>query len=457
MNIPEGFLRQMQGLLGDEEFRSFEQAMEGAPSVAIRLNPAKPTELREALKGEPVEWCARSARLAERPAFTLMPELHAGAFYVQDPSSMVVAEVVARLCREINRPVAALDACAAPGGKTTAMLDALPQGSMVVANEFDPHRAGVLVENLTKWGTPNVMVTTGDTSRYSSLRSAFDIILIDAPCSGEGMMRKDETARSQWSPGLVKQCAALQSEIIDNLWSALRPGGYLIYSTCTFNLAEDEEQVARIIDTYGAENVDLQLSREWGIGHSLVDGIHALRFMPHLTQGEGLFLSVLRKPEAGEYTAPARPAKKKKQQRAPKAPEQLGAFLNEPETFAWVSPADGVWCAVPAAWQQLYERVSKECRVLKSGTELCTVKGKDLIPAHALALSTALSRDAFLTVELSEQDSLTYLRREPLLIPDAPRGYLLATYKGLPLGFLKNLGNRTNNLYPAPWRIRMKS
>lgn len=457
--MPEDFMTEMRGLLGAEEYVRFEAAMSEPPSVAVRLNPAKPADLPAVLEGEPVEWWAASRRLASRPSFTLMPLLHAGAFYVQDPSSMIVAEVVSRLCNGSGAPLAVLDACAAPGGKTTALIDALPHGSLVVANEFDARRAAILVENLTKWGSPDTIVTCGDTDRYSGLRDAFDIIVIDAPCSGEGMMRKDETARSQWSPGLVRQCAALQKEIIDNLWGALRPGGFLIYSTCTFNLQEDERQVSRVIEEYGAESLDLSLPAEWGIGASRMAGVHALRFMPHLTDGEGLFLSVMRKPDDGGEAARQKPLKKKKQKggRKQKPPFDVAGWLTDAADYSPVSPADDVWCAVRSAWLPLYRRICEECKVIKSGVELCVVKGKDLIPSHALALCPELDANLFPAVELTEERALAYLRREPVTLPDAPRGYLLVKFGGLPLGFLKNLGNRSNNLYPSAWRIRISS
>lgn len=305
--IPEGFVAEMQELLGADEAGRLVVALQTEPVVGVRLNPLKPCELPAALEGERVPWCPEGRYLQGRPQFTLMPQLHAGGFYVQDPSSMIVAEVVRRLAAEIGRPMTALDACAAPGGKTTALLSALPEGSRLVANEFDPRRAQILVENMVKWGAPNLIVTQGDTARLRGLRQTFDLVLVDAPCSGEGMMRKDPAAREQWSQGLVRSCAAMQEEILDNIWPTLKPGGYLIYSTCTFNRLEDENQALRLISGEGAESMNLNMPAEWGIGASREQDLHALRFMPHITRGEGLFLTVLRKP--GHLTE--KPAKKR--------------------------------------------------------------------------------------------------------------------------------------------------
>lgn len=454
--IPAEFMEEMQALLGPQEAEALRNALKEEPTVAIRLNPAKPCALPPALSGESVEWHPFSRRLATRPQFTLMPPFHAGAFYVQDPSSMIVSRIVESLTHESDAPIRMLDACAAPGGKSTCALDALPPGSLLVSNEYEPKRAAVLVENVCKWGAPNVIVTQGDTSRLSALRDTFDIILADAPCSGEGMMRKDMTAREQWSRGLVRQCAALQAEILDNLWPALRPGGFLIYSTCTFNLDEDERQAARLMEDYGAESIDPALPDEWGIGRSLLPGVHALRFMLHITRGEGLFLSVLRKP--GD--APAAKKKNKgggKQKSKPggKTPDCLASWLSAPAEFEFRRTPEGEWTAFPREHAPLLRQIETSARVIHAGIHMATEKGKDIIPAHSLALNTALREGAFPRVEFSEAQALDYLRKEAVTLPaDTPRGYVLATHAGLPLGFLKNLGNRANNLYPAPWRIR---
>jgi len=451
--IPESFSREMLDILGAEEHAQLISALDRSPEVAVRLNPHKPCTLPTDISGPPVEWWRKSVRLASRPQFTLIPQLHAGAFYVQDPSSMIVGRVVAHVAG--NRPMVMLDACAAPGGKTTAAIDALPSGSLMVANEYDPKRACILAENITKWGAPDVIVTRADTSRFSSLTGAFDIILADVPCSGEGMMRKDVTAREQWSPGLVRQCAALQTEILDNLWPALRPGGYLIYSTCTFNLDEDERRVLHLIKEYGAENLPLDFASRYGIRSSLLPEVEAMRFMPHLTRGEGLFMALLRKPGDVVRQSVARHDRRKKPSTTAKAPAELASWISENERYAFLPDQNGGWSALAANYLPLYEQLNKATKVLQAGVPLAIVKGRDIIPQHPLAVSQALRQDAFPAVELTEPQALSYLRCEPVTLPpDTPRGYVIVTHAGLPLGFLKNIGNRTNNLYPRQWRIR---
>lgn len=454
--IPKGFIAEMKTQLGRDETEKLCHALRQDPTVAIRLNPHKPCSLPEDISGSPVEWYPQSIRLTRRPQFTLMPQLHAGGFYVQDPSSMIISHVVRQISSLLNEPLTMLDACAAPGGKTTAAADALPPGSLIVANEYDPRRAQILAENVTKWGYPDIIVTQGDTSQLSELRNTFDLLLIDAPCSGEGMMRKDPAARQQWSKGLVKQCAALQQEIIDNLWPTLRPGGYMIYSTCTFNLDEDEQQALRIIHEYDTESIPIHSPEEWGIAGSIIPQLHAMRFMPHITCGEGLFLTVLRK--SGDripLTHASAGRKKQRQSHKAKIPVQLPTWINAAGEYEFIPSENNEWLAIRKEHLHTYHTLRGHTRLLQAGVTLATEKGRDLIPHHSLALSTLLNPEAFPHIALTLDEALNYLRREPLTLPPvSPQGHILATYAELPLGFMKNLGNRTNNLYPANWRIR---
>lgn len=388
-------------------------ALNTAPSVSVRLNRRKLTDPSRLGYGalEPVKWCANGFYLAERPKFTLNPLLHAGAFYVQDASSMIHETIVGRLAELHGLPASplVLDLCAAPGGKTTSMINALPDGAFVVANEVMPQRARILRENLLKWGYPDIMVTNSPAPRLAAAGAVFDIVAVDAPCSGEGMMRKDEEARTQWSPGLVRQCAALQREILTSAVEALHPGGFLIYSTCTFNADENERNVEWLAAGMGLEPIDLRLPAEWGIGSQLGSDIPALRFMPHITRGEGLFAAVLRKP-------------------------------GEPAT-----PAHG----------RALDSLRKSARVILDGIPKTNMKGKIEIPASEWTLSTRFPRDRFPEADLDLDTALRYLRHEAITLPaDTPRGFVTVTYRGLPLGFVKNIGNRANNLYPAEWRIR---
>lgn len=456
--LDDRFVSLMRDTLGEAEGSALIDALDTEPVTGVRLNPRKGTDWPVGIAGDAVPWCNEGLILAERPQFTLMPEWHAGRFYVQEPASMIISVVVRRLVSIIGRnDIRYLDTCAAPGGKTTAAISALPSEAFVVANEFVPARANILSENIAKWGAPNTAVCCGDTAAFLKLRNRFDIVAVDAPCSGEGMMRKDEEARSQWSESLVKQCAALQREIVANAWAALRPGGFLIYSTCTFNRQEDEDMLRYMTDELGGESVDLGIGTEFGIPGSLDPDLYAMRFMPHRTAGEGLFMGIMRKP--GELSADNQKSPKNKDKNKKKAtatvPKQLPDLLLDSDRYTFSQSHDESWRAIPKTNADIVSALENSTRVLSAGIRMGTVKGKNFIPDAALALSTALSPDAYPRVELDLKTALDYLRREAVTLPSsAPQGILLVTHNGTTLGFVKNLGNRANNLYPQHWRIR---
>lgn len=464
IEIKDGFRDEMLATLGEEQSIKLITALDTEPVTAVRFNPRKRlaetatySEEADMLCGEPIEWCSEGRVLPLRPQFTLMPEWHAGYFYVQEPASMIIGEIVKRLLPKINRTnIRYLDICAAPGGKTTAALSTLPDDAFVVANEFVPTRANILVENLTKWGTPNVAVTCGDTAIFRQLPDFFDIVAVDAPCSGEGMMRKDEQARSQWSEALVEQCSAMQREILGNAWVTLRPGGFLIYSTCTFNRTENEEMLHFLINELGAENIDTGVNGDFNLPKSLDRDLSAVRFMPHLTLGEGLFMGVVRKP--GNFLPQGGTTRNKckgSRQNTSKIPDHLRNLISDPDKYSFSQNRDGVWRAIPASHAELVNSLEKYGRVLLAGVKIGEEKGKNFVPDAALALNNAMASAAFPRINVDKETALNYLRREALILPvDTPRGNVVIQYNGLPLGFVKNLGNRANNLYPQAWRIR---
>lgn len=394
---------------------SFTAAMEQPPVVSLKLNLRKATD-PEVLGYGPLErvpWAAEGFYLDQRPQFTLNPLLHAGVFYVQDASSMVVGTLARMLAAKLptGSPLV-LDMCAAPGGKTTSLINALPDGAWVVANEVMPQRAAILRENLIKWGYPGILVTNSQPERLTAAGPVFDMVCVDAPCSGEGMMRKDPQAAAQWNRRLVCTCALLQRDILNQAVQALRPGGYLIYSTCTFNTEENERQLAWLKDCHGFEPVDMHLPQEWGIPGELEGEIPALRFMPHLTRGEGLFVAVMRKP--GNSSA----------------------------------------CNA----QRVLDTLRCKTRVIADGIPASSMKGKIAVPASESVLATNFDPATWPVAELDLKTALSYLRHEALQLPsDTPRGYVTAAFNGHPLGLVKNIGARANNLYPKNWRIRMSS
>lgn len=449
MKLPKEFVEEIESY-GAECLSGLTDALASTePEVSVRVNEAKGAKVPE--DAERVAWCETGFYLSERPQFTFDPALHQGLYYVQDASSMAISRAIAHIVgTEGNQAVKYLDACAAPGGKTTAAIAALPEGSIVVANEYDYRRAAILAENLAKWGAPSVIVSRGDTARFTNLRSCFDIIAADVPCSGEGMMRKDDDAVVQWSPALVAECVARQREIVDNLWEALRPGGWMIYSTCTFNHHENEEMVDYICDELGGETVDIGLTGKGGIAPAINSDRHCYRFLPGRVRGEGLFMAVIRK--NGEQTANELKMAKKPLSTIGKAPsEALKAkdwlqgdfeFAMRGESVVAITKDNAKWMRAVETWLD----------VVSIGVNAATIKGRDIIPSQELALSTALNRSKFQCVEVDYPTAIAYLHHEAISV-EAPRGVVLLTYGDAPLGFVKNLGNRANNLYPSAWRI----
>ncbi|WP_036905209.1 methyltransferase RsmF C-terminal domain-like protein [Prevotella sp. AGR2160] len=399
--LPDSFLSYTRQLLGDELFGTLLSGLEAEAPVSIRLNPYKcPKGTTVGNAGGRVPWCPEGWYLNDRPTFTLDPLLHAGLYYVQEASSMFISHIVHTL---VHEPVTALDLCAAPGGKTTCMMSALPDGSTLFSNEPICQRAQVLSENIQKYGHPAITVTNNYPKDYGQSGLQFDLILTDVPCSGEGMFRKDPGAITEWSPEKVEECWRLQRSIVEDVWPSLKPGGILIYSTCTFNAHEDEENVEWIARELGAESVTIPTDPAWNITGALVGNRPCYRFLPGKTIGEGLFVSVLRK--TGD-----------------------------------TKPATGR---------------GRGLHVLSQGIHDGVVKGKNLIPDVSMALSIEKDKEQYPLVDVDWPTAIAYLRRESVVLPpETPRGIVRIAFRGQDLGFAKNIGNRANNLYPQAWAIK---
>lgn len=460
MTLPSEFLSYTRGMMGDRLFERFLTGMSAPSVVSVRLHPQKNREdTRERLPLErAVPWCEDGYYLTERPQFTSDPLLHAGAYYVQEASSMFIDQVVRQ---HITAPALMLDLCAAPGGKSTALRAALPHGSLLVSNEPVRQRANILMENMQKWGHPDVIVTHATTSEFRRTGILFDAILTDVPCSGEGMFRKDAGAIAEWSVQNVLHCQHLQREIVADAWTCLRPGGVLIYSTCTFNTKENEENIAWMMAELGAELIATDIQEDWGITGSLLPTLSAPvhRFIPGVSRGEGLFMAVVRKRGENPGMLQESPRKKEHRNKQKTSLSQKGGkslpvedWLEDKDSFV-LKEQGQVIRGIPRRWQPVYDRLSG-LHVLHAGVEVATLRGRDLVPCHALALSTSLRRGVFEEYAMSAEEAIRYLRREALTLPPAVnRGFVLMTYENLPLGFVKNLGSRANNLYPQEWRI----
>ncbi|OAV73840.1 Ribosomal RNA small subunit methyltransferase F [Bacteroidales bacterium Barb7] len=445
-SLPADFITRMQRLAGSE-FALLEAALQAEAPVSIRVNRGKGVCGMES--GEPVAWCDTGYYLPERLPFTFDPLFHAGAYYVQEASSMFLEQVVRRY---VTAPVVCLDLCAAPGGKAAHLAGLLPEGSLLVCNETVRSRSHILAENMTKWGNPNVIVANNSPEEIGELTGLFDVVLADVPCSGEGMFRKDPDSIAQWSIANVNLCAARQRRIVRDVWDALKPGGLLVYSTCAYNTEENEDNVHYIAEELGAEALPVPAGEAWGITPALKYANPACRFFPHRSQGEGFFLALLRKREGTVGRARFKGNGKREKEKENK---EAAAWLSRPADFLVETRKETVH-AIPCAHAETYRLLSAaNLHILSAGIRLCEVKGKDLIPCPALALSTSLTPAAFPVAELTWEEAVRYLKRETLLLPSGTeKGYVIVAFNGFPLGFVKNLGNRGNNLYPQEWRIR---
>lgn len=468
MDLPIEFLHNIETELGEGEARKLVTALtENGSVTSIRLNTGK--NVRPGTDAGPVPWCREGYYLNERPAFTFDPLFHAGLYYVQEASSMFLRQALGQY---VTQPVRALDLCAAPGGKSTLALQALPEHSLLVSNEIDRQRSRILAENLIKWGNPYVFVSNNAPKDFAAFHHYFDVMITDVPCSGEGMFRKDPQAVSEWSEQNVRSCVRRQRDILSDCWDCLKPGGLLVYSTCTFNVHEDEENVHWIAEQLGAESLPVSVDEDWLITESLTAFPESVyHFFPHKTRGEGFFLAVLRKNgnacESGTPLAPdctplvskkkkARISKKDRKKRTSvfSLPAEMQDWLLNPDELSCFEDGDSI-IAVPRIYEEDFELLSRHLFPLHRGLTIAVRKGKQWAPAHSLAMSTAFNRQAFPHYEVDMDMAWAYLKGEVLVLPAGyPKGYVLVTYKGHPLGFVKNVGTRSNNLYPQNWKIR---
>lgn len=451
MDLPKPFIEELSAALPESKAAEIISTIGGIPSVAVRLNPLK---LQDVLltglplaDGDAVRTYSRYGYfLSARPEFAAEPLFHAGAYYVQEASSMYLEQALSGYLTQMSEAgagLAVLDLCASPGGKSThllSMLDDCP-GSFLVSNEVIRSRVGSLCENVSKWGRANSVVTSEDPAVFGGLESFFDVIVADAPCSGEGMFRKNPESVVQWSSENVQICAARQKRILTDVMPALKPGGLLVYSTCTYNHFEDEDNVAFLQEKYGMEVLDV---RHFYPGEPMA--------------GEGFFLALLR--NAGEWhpyrqCGASRGAMRKKsagQQPVPPVP-----FVKD--GFRTVLRGSKIW-ALPVPVADRMEEFGWKMRVLQSGNMVASlVSGSGgekqlVLPEHGVVQSETLCRGYFQEAELPLEQALAYISRGQLVLVDSPKGYVLLTYKGVPLGLVKNLGNRCNNLWPESLRLR---
>jgi len=369
---------------------------------------------------------------------------------VQEASSMFLEQAI-RQTMDLTQPLRVLDLCAAPGGKSTLIQSLISKQSLLVCNEIIKTRVNVLAENLTKWGAANVVVTNNQPKDFQRLPGFFDVMVVDAPCSGSGLFRKDEDAIDHWSLNSVEMCAHRQKSILTDALDALKPGGVLIYSTCSYSTAENEAVSDWLLES-DYTSLPIETKEDWAIVETLSANNWAkgYRFYPDKLKGEGFFISAFRKKSA--ELIDGRPPKNKIQPATPKEISVLSSFIKE-ENLHFAKWEDHI-LALPASVFTALPLLQLNLYVKKAGVNIGSVIREGLIPHHELAMSTLLSDvPAF---EADEPTALNFLRKKDIEIESKYRGWVLLKFSDIPLGWIKNMGNRINNYYPKEWRILNK-
>lgn len=446
LQIPPSILQDLQGIPGFNE-QAFVAAHMQPPPVSVRINGAKDIGLFAG--NEEIPWCNGGVYLPERPVFTLDPSYHAGAYYVQEASSMFLDHMLRHLL-EGNAGLRVLDLCAAPGGKSTLLASLLDKDSLLISNEVIRTRASILEENMTRWGHMNTWVTSNDPRDFTKLTGYFDVIVVDAPCSGSGLWRKDALAIDEWSEANVEMCGERQQRILADVWPALKEDGILVYATCSYSPKEDEEVLDWLAETYDTASCVVPLKEEWGITQvQSGKGMTGYRFFPGNVKGEGFFIAAIRKKDEEDELRPA----KYKPSNDKKAHQQAAYLLNNTD-FLCIPGKEDFSAILPAHEADLL-LLKHYVYLRRTGLPLGQPAAKEWLPAHDVALSIDKNKD-IPAIDLNRDQALLYLKREDMGIEGAPKGWLMVRYNGLGLGWVKSLGNRMNNYLSKHWRIRME-
>ncbi len=445
-NIPASLLHELQSVKGFNE-ADFLAAHTLPPPVSVRINPAK--EIGLFATNERIPWCSNGVYLNERPVFTLDPAYHAGAYYVQEASSMFIEHMLKNVLLD-KKGLRVLDLCAAPGGKSTLIASLLDKDSLLISNEVIRTRASILDENMTRWGHMNTWVTSNDPRDLGRLKGYFDVVVVDAPCSGSGLWRKDPRALDEWSQANVQMCGERQQRILADVWPALKQDGILIYATCSYSPQEDEQILDWLAGEYKVETPELAVPGEWNIVPVTTgNGLTGYRFYPHKVKGEGFFIAAILKKEEADTLRPVRfkPANDKKIQ------QQAGHLLRA-DDLVFIQTDKENYSAMPAGHEADMHLLQQAVYLRKTGLKLGKPAAKEWLPEHEVALSIDTNANIPF-VEADREQALRFLKREEMGISGLSKGWQIIRYNGLGLGWVKALDNRVNNYLPKQWRIRM--
>lgn len=445
--LPSDFTEKLAHILPENEHQSFLDSLQAPPITSIRYNPQKNVQIHQQ-KQSPVKWCKQGFYLSERPSFTEDPTFWAGSYYVQEASSMFLGKVIEYILPK--KDICVLDLSAAPGGKSTHLISLISSGSLLVANEIIKNRADILEENLIRWGNSNYLITQTDAQVWGNLENFFDIIVVDAPCSGEGMFRKEPQALSEWSLEKVNLCAARQRRILADVLPALKAGGFLVYSTCTYNTQENEENLVWLTKNQALKGISIPFEKEWGIRETQHENIFAYRFFPHLLQGEGFFIACLQK--SGNSLSNSKTKKNIFTPLPKKQVDILKNWINVPEKHQFYTYKNQIFL-IQEHHSQLISQIAATAYIKHTSLQVGELKQNDFIPSHDLAMTSLVSQH-IQRLELDYEQAMKYLRKQDFMIDTNLKGWCLMQYKGLQLGWAKILPNRINNYYPVHQRVR---
>jgi NOL1/NOP2/sun family putative RNA methylase len=451
VNLPLALLDSLKDINGFNS-EAFIAVHNNAEQIAsIRLNPAKKSEI--ANPKSKIPWALQGYYLKTRPSFTLDPLFHAGAYYVQEASSMFLQQVLQQAV-DLSQPIKILDLCAAPGGKSTLIQSLISEESLLVSNEVIKTRVNVLSENITKWGTANVIVTNNDPKDFKRLENYFDVIVIDAPCSGSGLFRKDAAAIEEWSLNNVQLCSQRQQRILADIMPSLKENGVLIYSTCSYSKEEDEDICDWITKELKVESLKVKVEDSWNIieTESEKNNAYGYRFYPDKVKGEGFFIAAFINRQ--QATANRQSEKRKNEKLSSKEIAVLQPWLKNADDFFFIKQNEEV-IAMPIYLKEDLTAIQSSLYIKKAGVKMGIIIRDELIPHHELAVS-AIINPAITSVEIDLETALQYLRKQEIKIEAAIKGWALIKYQQLPLGWVKILPGRVNNYYPKEWRILNK-
>ncbi len=444
--LPKPVLRDLNEIEGFDE-STFIAAHQLPAVTSVRVNPNKNIDLFKGM--EQVPWANAGYYLPSRPVFTLDPNFHSGAYYVQEASSMFLERMLAPFVKN-KGGLRILDLCAAPGGKSTLIASMLQPDSLLISNEVIRPRATILDENMTRWGQMNTWVTSNDPRDFGRLEGYFDVIVIDAPCSGSGLFRKDEKALTDWTEDNVQLCCDRQRRIIADVWPSLKTDGILVYATCSYSTAENETILDWIADEFSFSPISVDTTDVPEIISVVAPrGGQGYRFLPSRVKGEGFFIAAMRKTELTDNYL-----HKRFKSGHDKKMADLSGYLLKTGDYLCIKTDKEDYSALHPLHEADWLALQKVVYLRKTGLRLGSPAGKDWVPAHEVALSVDAEGD-FPGINVSREQALLFLKREDMGIESIDKGWQIVRHNGLGLGFIKSLGNRYNNYLPKHLRIRM--